>query len=88
MPMPKDQIEAAIDDRLVKRWRERCQHESAAPVCVIAIKQLPGRDFGQPVVCTCEDMPDEQLAGLLAGVSRLLFRGNKSGTRRREERSW
>ena len=72
MPMPKEQIEAAIEDRLTVRWKKRCQEESAAPVCVVAIKQLPGKDFGVPVICTMDDMPNEQLAALLRGVAHQL----------------
>jgi hypothetical protein len=74
MSMHKEQIEAAIEDRLTVRWKKRCLDEMAAPVCVIAIKQLPGKDFGRTVVCTLEDMKDEELATLMAGVAHELMR--------------
>jgi hypothetical protein len=66
--MRKEQIEAAIRERLEQRWKQRCIQELAAPVCVIAIKQMPGPNFGVPVVCTMEDMPNHDLAELLFGL--------------------
>lgn len=88
MPMPKEAIDAAIDERLTVLWRRRCKEESAAPVCLISIKQLDGPDYSQPVVSCCENMPDDQLADLLLGISRLLRAGRSSGSRRREVREW
>lgn len=71
--MTKNEIHAAIKERLEKRWARRCKEELAAPVCVVAIKQLPGDDFGTPVLCTTEDMPNDKLAVLLAGAAKLLL---------------
>lgn len=74
MPMTKEQIAFAIQDRLADRWRRRMTEEDAAPVCVIGIKQLAGPGYATPVLCCTEDMPNDQLADLLLGVSRMLRR--------------
>lgn len=71
--MNKGQIEFAIRDRLTFRWKRRCQDEDAAPIFLIAIKQLPGPDFGTPVVVTVEGMPNEELAVLLMGIAKKLM---------------
>lgn len=73
MAMPKEAIEAAIEERLCIRWKKRCLDSAAAPVCLIGIKQLAGPEFGVPVVCTLEDMPTKELADLLFGISRQLW---------------
>jgi hypothetical protein len=70
--MTSDEIRAAIDDRLKLRWHKRLLDENAAPVCCIGIKQLQGPDWGVPVLCTLEEMPIDQLADLLLGISRFL----------------
>ena len=64
MAMPIDRIIAAIDERLKDYWYKHCVEEAAAPVCVIAIKQLAGPAFGRSVVCMLEDMTNEDLAEL------------------------
>lgn len=72
MAMTKHSIRRAIEERLCFRWKNRCQSEDAAPVAVLAIKQLEGRDFGLPVLCTMEDMDKNMLADLLEGVAKQL----------------
>jgi len=74
MPMPPDQIKAAIDDRLTVRWRKRLLEEMAAPIALIGIKQLAGRDFGRPVVVTLQELSNEELGALLIGAGMTLFR--------------
>jgi hypothetical protein len=75
MPMPKDQIAKAIEDRLCVRWKKQLLDENAAPVLVVGIKQLAGPSFGTPVVVTLEGMGDADLAVMLAGVVAELRRG-------------
>lgn len=70
--MTREEILAAIIDRFGKRWSRRCEQEGAAPVAVIAIKQVPGPDFGSPVVCTLETMQSFELGALLIGIGRAL----------------
>lgn len=72
MPMTKHSIRRAIEDRLCFRWRNRCQAEDAAPIAVVAVKQLAGPGFGTPVLCTTEDMDQNMLADMLEGIARQL----------------
>jgi hypothetical protein len=72
MSMSREDIERAIEERLVQRWRQRCLDEMAAPVAVIALKQLDGPGFGVPVLCMLEDMDNEQLADLLLRLGHIL----------------
>lgn len=65
MAMPIEKIRDAIYERLANKWLKLCLSEAAAPVCVLAVKQLAGPSFGKPMVCTLEDMPNEQLAALM-----------------------
>lgn len=74
MPMPKEKIVEAIVERMTVRWFKLLVDEGAAPIAVIAIKQLPGKDFGTPVMCSLQDMDNDQLADLLLGISRRLRR--------------
>jgi hypothetical protein len=74
--MPKEQIELAIEDRLCRRWKERCLEENAAPVFILAIKQLAGPGYGRPVLVTTEDISDKMLADFLRGAWRAVQRGD------------
>lgn len=75
MSLTPEEIAAAIEDRLVQRWKSRCLEEEAAPICLIAIKQNKTRPgYGTPVVITTEDLPAEQLAALLQGAGNIMQR--------------
>jgi hypothetical protein len=47
-------------------------------VAIVAVRQKAGPGFGEPVICTTEEMPAGMLAELLIGIGRKLLKESQS----------
>jgi hypothetical protein len=61
-----------ITEERLNRWMDKLAAEDATPLILVAVGH--NRNSGKLVVCTVEDVPDDQLALYLRGAAKELDR--------------